>query len=311
MAFSRTTLVHRIRRILNDNPFQDTCTEAMDTTETGLDVADTTKYDIGAIVEFQDDGEQCLVTALASGTTLTVIRGYNSTTPGTGSSHSISCVIAKDPVFQWVQIQEDIESVLRGLWPYVYKEVNLTLTPNTDGNQYYNVTNGDTIPLMGLSSVTQIVGTGATSRVFRYGERKGAYPVRIFSNMPTSKVASGQALWIPYLADATNSIFVNGIGNITATYSAPNYSDISEGVQVDAVKFLTVALLVAGSDIARTTQEDVMMGDQTVVPGRRTDVSSFWERKGIQARNQWAMELQRTLPRMGESYATKAGRARP
>mgnify|MGYP000154892807 CR=1 FL=1 len=60
-------------------------------------VADTTKYAIGNIVEFQDDGEQCLVTALASATTLTVIRNFNysvTSTAGTGTSHSLSTATA-------------------------------------------------------------------------------------------------------------------------------------------------------------------------------------------------------------------------
>lgn len=309
MAFSRATLINRIRRLLNDNPYMDICTEAMDTTETGLDVGDTTKYDIGATVEFQDDGEQCLVTALASATTLTVIRGYNSATPGTGSAHSISAMIARDPVFQYTQIQEAVESVLRSFWPYVYKEVNLTLTPNTDGNRWYNVTNGDTTgEIMELSSVVQEVGSGATSRIFRYGERGDTYPVNIYNNLPTNKVASGQGIFIPYVRDASNSIFVNGIGRITAAYSAPNYSDISEGIQVDCVIYYAVARLIAGADISRTTQEDISMGDQTVVPGRRTEIAAYWEAKALALRNQWKMELDIRLPRM--VYYSSGGRSR-
>ncbi len=308
MAFSRTTLVYRIRRLLDDNPFVDICTEAMDTTEVGLDVALLEKYDLGAIVEFQDDGEQCLVTAMSATSgagTLTVIRGYNSTTQGvTGTSHSASAAIARDPVFQYIQIQEAIESVLRSFWPYVYQEINFDLTPNTDGNKWYDLTGAT---LMELSSVAQIVGTGAASRVMRYGERGGAYPVQLFNNIPVAKVASGQGLYIPYLASTTNHIFVNGIGKIDATYAAPNYSSITDGVQVDCVTYYAVARLVAGSDIRRTTQEDIAMGDQTVVPGRRTEVASYWEAKGLERRHQWEQELRVTLPRMQSYY--RGGRA--
>jgi hypothetical protein len=307
MAFSRITLVTRIRHILNDNPFADICTEAMDTTETGLDVADTTKYEVGCMVEFQDDGEQCYVTALPSGTTLTVIRGYNSAAPGTGTSHNISTAIVRDPVFQFVQITDAVESVLRSFWPYVYKEVPLTLTPNTDGNKWYNVTNGDTTgEMMELSSAVQLVGTGATSTVFRYGERGDVYPIFLMNNLPTAKVTSGQGIYIPFIRDATNSILVTGIGRLTATFSTPNYTDIEDGVQVDCVTYYAVARLVAESDITRSTQEDTTMGDQTVVPGRRTEIASFWEAKGLEKRHQWQEELRIKTPRM--VYYNRGGR---
>src|SRR3990172_21840 len=110
MAFAKATLIQRIRTRLNDNPFQTACTEAMDASETDLDVAATSKFDVGDIVEFQDDGEQCLVTALADTDTLTVIRGFNGTT---ATTHSSGVLTAKNPVFAYKQIEDAIAEVLR------------------------------------------------------------------------------------------------------------------------------------------------------------------------------------------------------
>jgi len=296
MAFSKTTLIQRIRTRLNDNPFQTACTEAMDASETGLDVTTTTKFDVGDIVEFQDDGEQCLVTALASGVELTVIRGFNGTT---ATTHSINTLIAKNPVFSFLQIEGAIAETLRDLWPNVYKEVNYTLTP-VIGQKWYELDDGgDVATILDLSSVTQLYGETGQQRIMYYGARRtGAFPANLRFNVPVSLAGSGVALYIPYLRHSTNSIFVNGITRITATVSGGNYSDITEGVEVDAVMYLAMSKLVQWTDISRSTQEDVTMSDESVSPLVRTQLAGALERQGYEARRRWEEELHQTLPRM-------------
>jgi len=296
MAFSKSTLIQRIRTRLNDNPFITACTEAMDASETGLDVTTTTKFDVGDIVEFQDDGEQCLVTALASGVELTVIRGFNGTT---ATTHSINTLTAKNPVFSYLQIEGAIAETLRDLWPNVYKEVNYTLTP-VIGQKWYELDDGgDVATILDLSSVTQVYGATGSERIMYYGARRtGAFPANLRFNVPVSLAGSGVALYIPYLRHSTNSIFVNGITRITATVSGGNYSDITEGVEVDAVMYLAMSKLVQWTDISRSTQEDVTMSDESVRPLVRTQLSGALERQGYEARRRWEEELHQTLPRM-------------
>lgn len=294
MAFTKKTVIQRVRVVLNDNPFTTTCAEAMDTTETGLDVPDGTLWNFGDIVEFQDDGEQCYVTAVASNT-LTVIRAFNSTTVGTGTAHAINEVIVQNPVFVYNRIEESIAATLRDLWPYVYKKVTETLTPLTDGNKWYDmVTSAATI--IDLSSVVQVKGTGASSTIKNYGTPD--HPVSLQFNLPTAKVASGVGLYIPRRWDSTNSIIVNGIAKLTAGVTTTTYDDISEGQQVDCVVYLSVARLLGATDVTRTTQEDVSMGEATVSSGARTRIAEYWRNLGIDLRTQWEWELRRTLPRM-------------
>ena len=293
MAFAKSTLISRIRKSLNDNPFVDVCTEAMDTTETDLSVADTTKYDVGSIVEFQDDGERCLVTALASATVLTVIRNFDGATPGTGTSHSISAQILRDPVFPYNTIVEEIENSLRGLWPHVYKLKAYSITPVAGTTWYELDDGGDVSTAMEISSVVQSVN----SKPFWYGARRDAYPVQIYHNVPTSIAASGVAINILYLRSTAANITVNTIAKITATLSGSNYTDISEGVPANTVRYFAVAGCIANTDISRMTQEDITMSDESVRPMSRTQLASFWEAKAIRERRKWEHELRVTLPR--------------
>jgi len=302
MAYSKATLIKKIRALLNDNPYLDACTEDMDTTETGLDVTATSKYNVGDVVEFQDDGEQCLVTALASSTTLTVIRNHNlsvTVTAGTGTVHSTGALIAKRPVFSYVQIVDAISSSIDGLWPYVWKKVSVNITP-VAGQRFYELDEGtDTYTGLEISSVVQAT-TDATPKPFWYGTRRTSYPYRMHFSVPTSIAGSGVAIEIPFLRNATNAITVNALARITDTVATSNYSDLTGGYQALCVTYYAVARLVSETGITRVTQEDVSMSDESVRPGVREQVAADWERKAEMERYKWRMELDRTIPRKGK-----------
>ena len=90
---------------------------------------------------------------------------------------------------------------------------------------------------------------------------------------------------------------MNGIGKITDTVSGSNYSDLTDGLEVECVQFLAVAELVAATDISRVTQEDIEMGLASVNSGQRTGVAAYWERKGLVRKAQWQLDLMTNLPR--------------
>jgi hypothetical protein len=300
MAFSKATLISRIRRVLNDNPWQDVCTEAMDTTETDLSVADTTLWQVGDILEFSDDGEQCLVTALFSATVLTVVRGY-ATTPGTGTAHNITTTVFKNPHYAIIQIEQAISEVIYDLYPHAYKLVTYSLTPQTDGNHYYELDDGgtNTTVILDISSVWQEVGSGATSKLFSYGTHGRSYPADLLFGLPPNKVGSTVAMYIPFTRDPTNAIIVRGITRILDTFSTPNYTDLDEGLPADTVLYLTCAQLIAEKDVQRTSGEDISMADENLNPGDRTRIAAFWEQKGTMSLRKWQMQLAQTLPRRG------------
>src|SRR3989304_4378138 len=130
MSYSQQTLVSETRQILRDNSWHDICTEAMDTTEVGIDVADGTQYVAGDIVEFQDDGELCLVPTVVA-TARTVIRNHPfsvTTAAGPGPPHSINADIVKNPTYRYVQITQAVAKVLRSLWPGDYKKDSSQIT---------------------------------------------------------------------------------------------------------------------------------------------------------------------------------------
>lgn len=293
MAYAQTTLIKRIRAILGDNPYVDTCTEAMDTTETGMDVTDGTEYQEGNVLEFQDDGELVLVRSVSSNT-LTVVRNYKfsvTATAGTGTSHTINQEFVKDPIYTYSNIVLAVADALLNLWPYVYRKYPLTLTPSTTTDWY----DADTT-IMGLSSVTQRLAS--TNVIFYYGTRGSTYPVELKFEVPTAIVTSGVGIYLPYLRDQTNSIFVNGIARITDAQSGGSYSHFSDGVEATCIIYYAVADLIARTDIVRTTQEDVSMGDTSVAPLTRTQLSEYWNRKGRASRRQWEDNLNRTYPWM-------------
>lgn len=293
MSYSQATTVKRIRMLLGDNPYIDTCTEAMDTTEVGLDVADGTEWQEGDIVEFSDDGELCYVQSVSSNT-LTVIRNYRfsvTSTAGTGTSHSINTVIYKTPIYPYSEIVQAVENSLQELWPYVYKKYPLTKTPSTTSHWY----DLDTT-IEDISSVYQLPGTSGV-HIFYYGVRGDTYPFEFIKDTSTTVVTSGVGLFIPYLYDTSNTIYINGIARITSATNTGAYTDFSDGVEATAVIYFAVAELIATKDIVRTTQEDVSMGDQSVRPLTRTQLSEYWRSRAIKSRRQWELQLAHNYPR--------------
>lgn len=305
MAYAKATLIREIRAILNDSPFITTCDEAMDTTETAIDVPLYSKWDVGDIVEFQDDGERCLVTATTDGTpdTLTVIRNYdgsNGSAVGTGTTHSSGVQIAKNPTFPFLYVVEAIAEAIYELWPYVYKLVSDDITP-VAGTRWYEIDEAasNSTEMLELSTVVQTIN----GVPFWYGTRRTSYPVRLHFGVPTGVAGSGVAIEIPYIKSTATDITVRGIGRITPTLSSTNYADFSAGVGANTIKYLAAAHLIERIGIGRIAYDDITMTDESVRPMTREAVASYWREKGVRERHLWEMELARTLPRK----AKKAG----
>ena len=148
MAVSSSDLVQRVRDILGDRPFQTSSTTT--TTATTVVVADTTLWAVGMIGEWQTGTvgyEQFYVTALASSTDLTVIRGYAGTTAET---HTSGDAIVQNPLFTGRTIQQSITQVMNESFPMVWKPGTADLT--WDGaTKWYDL---ETTTL-GIVSVTQ------------------------------------------------------------------------------------------------------------------------------------------------------------
>jgi hypothetical protein len=309
-ALTKLTLYNKIRSLLGDNPWHDICTEAMDTTETGLDVADTTKYAIGNVVEFQDDGELCLVTALPSGTTLTVIRNYLysvGTTAGTGTSHSISADIVVDPTFKYVDITRSLEQVVTGLWPHVW------VTPTTvsllegsvaeitpiQGTRWYDFGGAYQLEIFEIGMVTQVVST-SPKKVARYGV-KGGYPIALSHNLDSDIAPTGfVGLYFHGIQNYTYPIRVAMIEPIKLTQTTPGtYDYLDDNTSAaNCLMYLTASRLVETSAVTRLTQADVSMGDATIGTNARLQLSSYLMQRGIQERNKWSQHCRTVWPKL-------------
>lgn len=293
MAYAKATLIRRIRQRVEEDPWQDTVTSDPNTTDTSLTVADATKWAVGDWLEWQDDGELSLVRA-ASGTTLTVLRGYQSDTPGTGSDHAINTRVAKRPRVRYKRVEEAISSAIDELWPFVYAPIEVTVTPDQDSHGYYSVD----ATVEWLSSATQESTSGF--QVHAYGGLRSDHPIDIIKNLrdnvPVTST-TGRMLFIPQHYNFDNPIHVVGIRRVTDEVTGSNYDDLDEGVPVQCVINMVIAELLESGDIKRLSS-DVEMGDRTVVPGRRTAVGDTWKRKGLRYRRQWRDQLEITYPLM-------------
>ena len=294
MSVAQSDVVNDVRQIVQDKPWVDVCTEAMDATETGLDVADGTRWEEGAIVEFEDaGGEQCLVRSVSSNT-LTVVRGWNNTT---ATTHSINATIVRDPIIPYINITGTVSRVIKTLWPYVYKVKDVTLTPIA-GKKWYDAS--DSGKGMALVRAWQIIDNDIADYPFFYGQRNGAYPIRFVTGLTavTDLSAAGNMIFVPHFRRTDGSLYVTLAEEITDTVTTSNYVDLDDNALRDCVVYGVVAKLIAAYDIPRVTQEDNTMGDETVRPGERTQLGAYWDQEFRKARDSINAHLRRTQPLM-------------
>ena len=301
MAFSQATLIRRIRDILGDTPRGD-LNAADPTTGTTVTVADSTIYNNGDIIEFQDDGEQCFVRSNNGATTMTVIRGYNGTTAAT--SHATNVVILKNPTFGYIEIVNAIERGLHNLWPTVYRKYQVTIAAATLAAATDNYYDLDTT-IEDLISVNQLSSDSLSLK--QYGGRGGSHPATIVRDVPTGLASSGVALYLPRVYNTGQNITVTGSARIDDTTSGGNYSHFSEGVEVDCIAYYAVSELVAAKDIMRVSASDVSMAEQTVGAGERSRIGEFWREKAERAKRRWEMDLRREIPVMRKHFHRKLG----
>lgn len=297
MAVLVATMVKRVRRVLQDYPWQDALTAQITGAATTATVADTTAWEAGEVLEFQDDGEQSVVTAITAPTTMTIARNFNSsiTTPTT---HLSGVVVFKTPTFQYVQIKDALEETMTSMWPYIYKKVTTTITP-VAGTHYYELP-ASGAEILELSAVVQTAGTSPNLRPFYYGQRSGAFPVSLIFDLSTDLAPAGRAvLHLPFLQNTTNVVKIIGIAKVTATTTVPTtYDDIVEGLMSEYVVLDAVSRVVRAYEIPRASQEDITMGDETVAVGHRTNIGRDWGREARAKRLAYQAELRTTLPRM-------------
>ena len=291
MSLLKSTLVQDVRGILHDNPWSTTATAA--SPSSSIVVPDTTKWDEGAILEFQDTGEQCWVQSITNATTMVTLRGFNGTTAAAHVAAGI--VVYRDPAFSYFDITTQVELNIQELWPWVYKLVTKTIAPVAT-ERWFDL---DTTAFA-LISVNQAVTTSSPKYVYTYGVRGSGLPVTMARNLPTALVASGVGLYLPGgFAHSTANLTVNYAAMLTTTQTVSGtYDDISAGILEDTINFAVAADLVSNSENPRVTQEDINMADSSIQPGGRSRQGQVMYQQYIINRTIYAEQLRRTMPLM-------------
>lgn len=151
---SVTQLIQQVRRYCRDWPDQDVTTASLSSSGTSVTVADTTRYAVQWPIQIES--ENMIVRALASATSLTVLRGAFGSTAAT---HVTASEVLVRPAFMDTQILDAINAAIQAAYPYVYQEVmDTSLSVLT--NQYeYTIPNmpgtygGDSIVIPRLRGI--------------------------------------------------------------------------------------------------------------------------------------------------------------
>jgi hypothetical protein len=293
MAIAQATLVKRVRRRLDDEPWETTITNSptASASSTTVGVPDGTQWTEGDIGEFTD-GERVRVVSVSSNN-LTVKRGHDDTTI---TAHTTGDVILKEPEYAFVEIVEAIERTIDDLWPWVYVVSSTTLTA-VSSKRYYDLPTA----FKALVSVTQdVTSTSGQYRLLEYGAKGSGYVVGVARGLPTTIATSGTALYMPDVRiTPTTSIIVRYARLISSTASGGNYADLEDGLEADAVVTKAIVKLLEDREIQRVV-DDVQQGDIGVQPNAVARDAAFFDQKGDQLLRQWRLRLDREAPLMGE-----------
>lgn len=306
MAYSRATLVQQVRHVLQDTPAADSITGAYSAAGLTLSVADATLYDKGDIIEFLSDngagtgiGDTFLVDS-ASGTTITMIAAGLGWDGSTNVAHDSGDIFLVRPAFRYIAILEAIEATILDLWPWAWKAVTDTVTP-VSGTKWYDAATSTTLGMDIIDAVQRDTSTPAG--IVDYGQWRTAYRIEHRRSLPTAVASSTVGYYIPVFNNTTYTIAVRVRAKLTAAFSTPNYSDLTAGLMTDTIVYGAAARLFENTEVPRVTQQDVTMGDASVVPQARLRGASYFYRRFLEMRQMLKMELEVTIPRQAPGVA--------
>ena len=188
-----------------EHPFVHLINGGINNSVTTITVDDGTNFGIGDVIEF-DDGEQCFIQAISTHD-LTVIRGYNGTTPAAQDDND---VILKNPI-TIQQIDQAISDTLADLWSnqgvHAIGTGEITLVAN---QIYYDLTDTDMMEYPGLLSVYYAEATTL---------RPIPVPYQFVRGMHTTVSATGHGvhLWDWGAKAATESVYYSYAKQLAAT----------------------------------------------------------------------------------------------
>lgn len=133
---TESDLCRNVMRMLGESSWTEVINAAVTSSSTTLTLTSdaTTRWRVGDVGEFRDDGERFVVTT-AHATTPTVRRGHDFTT---AAAHASATVIAKHPRFWWTNVCKAVnDAVQQDLFPELFATYEAQLTADPTNTLYY------------------------------------------------------------------------------------------------------------------------------------------------------------------------------
>lgn len=288
MGYPKASLIKRVRRELDDEPWESYLTAAYTAGSGQISVADPTQLSEGDVLEFAD-GTQLRVQSTPSANPVSVKGGHNDTTD---TSQANGAVFVVNPEFAYHEIEEAISTAIAELWPWVWRVATTTITAS-QGRLYYPLP----ADFRELIAVTQdLTPAGGQPRVLRYGSRGSGYPVGVARQLPTSVSASGIALVLPAVRTTpSDQIVVTYAALVRDQVTAGNYDDLEDGLLATAVIHGACAELLEIRETERL-QDDVEQGDIGVPAGARMRDAVWYRERFSRMRERLALRLTQEYP---------------
>lgn len=294
MAISSELLLKRVRKQLDDEPWEDFLSSGYTAASGQVSVNQPTQWFEGDRMEIDDGSGNILrVKATPVSNPISVKAGHNDTTDANAAN---GAAVLKNPEFEHDEILQAIQRTIDSLWPYAWVKDTASIAPVAGVHIY-------ALPatFKELISAVQDVTPAATPtqfKVIRYGVDPG-YPVSILRDLPATVSASGLALWFQSFNTVPgNSILVSHARLISATPAAGNFADVDDGLMADMIVHGACAVLLASLEIQRNV-DDVAQGDAALAPGSRLRAGAWYQQRFEQLRWEYKLYLDRQEPRAG------------
>jgi hypothetical protein len=245
-AVDIVVLMQRVRKWLQDEPYEDAHTDALTSSASDniMTVADGTKYKEGNTIEWKNPDalgnfERAKVVS-KSGDEITLFRGHDDTVV---YAHSANSRFYKDPSWTGDQILRAInDAVASELWPWAWNKGSVNVTPAV-GTVWYDIAADFIDPIQIVQLYSNNLRPGA------YGTRNGI-AVQIARNLPTALVPSGNGISFPEgKYHATNVIKVDYRRLVTT-------ATVEEGMMADVVVFAVCEALMAARDLKKAEKDN-------------------------------------------------------
>lgn len=232
MAVTKAQLRTRVRNKIRDwylNEDAINMGSGMNTTTTTMTVDDGTKFNVGDLVDVEDE---CMKITAISTNDLTVVRAYKDTTAATHADDTVVYII---DTWSKSEINLAIEEAFRGLQPYLYEEYVGNFRGGTNRHTLDNCntadyTEADDATAETLNTTDQKEGSGCLNLGLTHSAGYGSYSKTITSFDSTNYEYLCMWVYMGAKLDSTNNPYLSEDAiEVKVGNDASNYASIMVG----------------------------------------------------------------------------------